>query len=56
MIGSLLTLDTELPDDELVALIELAVSAVNGAPSFELAEQADRLAMLAHARKSNRKE
>jgi hypothetical protein len=55
MLGSLVSLVKDLNDAELASFIELAIAAVNGAPSHELATCADRLAAISHAKhKQNR--
>lgn len=40
-----------MTDDELAALVELAIYAVNGASSHELTECAERLAVLTHEKR-----
>ncbi len=54
MIGSIVTLVKDLTDEELAILIELAISAINCAPSSEIAIHADRLANARYARRSRR--
>lgn len=56
MIGSLIELVKDLSDDELAILIELAISAINCAPSSEIAIHAERLASANYSRKSRRME
>lgn len=56
MVGSLVTLASELSDSELSLLIELAIGAVNGAKAYELLDLADRLASEVHARKARKVE
>lgn len=54
MIGSLISLVKDLTDEELAILIELAISAINCAPSSEIAIHADRLANARYARACRR--